>query len=546
MMFSCLNSHLYSYNKKSKLSLIIALRADYYASVLQYEELRPLLETQQKIIGTMSRTELRQTIERPAQLGGWQLQPGLVGALLQEVGKEPGALPLLSHALQETWARREGRMLTFAGYRDTGGIRNSIAQTADSVYANLSLEQQAIVRNIFLRLTALGEGTEDTRRRATLTELLSSNADKEAVLNVLDLLAHKRLVILNEETGHTHAEVSHEALIREWPTLRTWLNENRNGLRIHRQLTEAAKIWGAHEEDTSYLYRGTRLAQVKEWVVQPEISLNTLELRFLNASQTAESQETLERETQRKRELVAAQQLAEARNRQLVRAKLLAEAQQKELEKNQQLIVAENLRSKTIRRAFAGLIVLLILTAIAAAFGFEQSRIASFQAAEAKRQQQIALSQSVAAFSRVVWEQENDTELATLLAIEGFNLDQNDNNYARWLIDYNLRSYLTGQYFNNTLSGHSDWVRSVAFSPNGDLLVSGSEDQTIRVWDLHDPYTEPIVLSGQAGRVLSVAFSPDGHIIASGNANHTIHLWDLRDLIMTPLYYQVTQTGFYQ
>jgi hypothetical protein len=184
--------------------------------------------------------ELRQAIEGPAAKGNWTLQPGLVETMLQDVGREPGALPLLSHALQETWARRAGRTLTLAGYQAAGGVRRAIAQTADAVYASLTPEQQTMARNIFLRLTELGEGTEDTRRRVALAELLPEGEGETAVFDLLDLLARKAAGDAEQRDRPTHAEVAHEALIREWPALRGWLDENREGLRLHRQLTEAA------------------------------------------------------------------------------------------------------------------------------------------------------------------------------------------------------------------------------------------------------------------------------------------------------------------
>ena len=140
--------------------------------------------------------------------------------ILRDVGDEPGALPLLSHALLETWKRRAGHTLTLKGYADAGGVHGAIAHTAESIYQNLSPEEQAIARDIFLRLTELGEGTEDTRRRASFDELMSHTENTEEVRNVLNMLAEARLITLGEDT----AEVAHEALIREWPTLREWLN----------------------------------------------------------------------------------------------------------------------------------------------------------------------------------------------------------------------------------------------------------------------------------------------------------------------------------
>src|SRR5207253_10118162 len=134
-------------------------------------------------VGPMSSEELRRAIELPAQRGEWKLESGLVGLFLRDVGEEPGALPLLSHALLETWRRRRGRTLTLQAYAETGGVRGAIAQTAESLFhEHLSPAQRAIARRIFLRLTELGEGTQDTRRRARLTELVPSDSGGFEVL----------------------------------------------------------------------------------------------------------------------------------------------------------------------------------------------------------------------------------------------------------------------------------------------------------------------------------------------------------------------------
>ncbi len=221
-----------------------------------------MLENHQAYIEAMSREELRRAIEQPAEQGGWHFERGLVDIILDDVEGEPGALPLLSHALLETWQHRRGRQMTLESYVESGGVRRAIAKTAETVYRQqLDEEQQAIARDIFLRLTELGEGVQDTRRRASLDELVTRAEDATRVQQVLHTLADARLITTEKDS----AEVAHEALIREWPSLRDWLEEDREGLRLHRHLTEAAGEWLARGKDPADLYRGTRLAQVEEW-----------------------------------------------------------------------------------------------------------------------------------------------------------------------------------------------------------------------------------------------------------------------------------------
>ena len=169
---------LSSAQDKSRITtVVIALRADFYPHCAQYPLLRQAVAAEQEYIGQMTMEELRRAIEEPARRGGWEFEPGLVDVLLQDIGahrsQEPGALPLLSHALLATWERRQGRMFTLAGYYASGGVQGAIAESAESVFTDqLNQEQQNLAQDVFLRLTELGEGTEDTRRRAALNELV--------------------------------------------------------------------------------------------------------------------------------------------------------------------------------------------------------------------------------------------------------------------------------------------------------------------------------------------------------------------------------------
>jgi WD40 repeat protein/class 3 adenylate cyclase len=276
-------------------SVVIALRADFYGPCAVYPRLASALEDRQALVGPMSEEELRRAIERPAERTGLLLEPGLVEGILRDVVGEPGALPLLSHSLLETWKRRSGRMMTLIGYLQAGGVQGAIAKTAETVYrASLTPRQQALARNIFLRLTELGEGTEDTRRRVAIAELTPRADQRGDVDEVLRMLADARLVTIGDGT----VEVAHEALIRHWPTLRAWLNEDREGRLLHRRLTEAAQEWEATGRDAALLFRGTRLAGASDWALAHDAELNELEREFLSASREAELHEI---ETARRR-----------------------------------------------------------------------------------------------------------------------------------------------------------------------------------------------------------------------------------------------------
>jgi tetratricopeptide (TPR) repeat protein len=276
------------------ITILVTLRADYYAQLSLHDHLRELVSQNQEFIGAMNRDELTRAILLPAALGNWKVQEGLVDVMFDDLGNEPGALPLLSHALLETWKRRRGRVLTLSGYIASGGVHSAIAQTAETVFRQrLSPEQQPIARMIFIKLAEMGEGSLDTRRRATFTELLTRSMDATTIDVVLGILTDARLVTISMiEPGETRVvEVSHEALIREWPTLHNWLNENREGLILHRQLTEDTNDWLKLDRDPGALYRGIRLQQTLAWAKQNKDLISLSEQEFLDASQKVTGEE---------------------------------------------------------------------------------------------------------------------------------------------------------------------------------------------------------------------------------------------------------------
>ncbi|MEV6718146.1 hypothetical protein AB0M48_39580 [Lentzea sp. NPDC051208] len=248
--------------------VVIGVRADFYGHIGRHPELVEALEGAQFLVGPLTTDELRRAIVEPARHVGATVESALVTRLVADVAGQAAALPLVQHALVETWHRRRGMTLSLVGYEEAGGVEHAIARTAEAVYEQLTEEQQQTARRTFLRLIALGEGTEDTKRRANREDL-----DAE----VLDRLANARLVTLTEQ----HAELTHEALIRSWPRLRDWIAEDREKLRVHHRLTEAAAGW---DGDRDLLYKGARLAQTADL---DTTDLTEPERAFLAASQAA-------------------------------------------------------------------------------------------------------------------------------------------------------------------------------------------------------------------------------------------------------------------
>ena len=263
--------------------VVIGVRADLYGQLSTHAELARAVAGNQILLGAMSDAELERAVTEPARLAGLRLEPGLVDLVLRDVAGEPGALPLLSHALRATWERRDGRTLTVDGYRESGGVASAVARTADALVDSLPDEQRPLARNLFVRLTELGEGIEDSRRRVRIDELVPEGSSRDEIHALLDQLASARLVTLGEGT----AEVAHEVLVREWPTLRGWLDEDREGIRLHRRLGNAAGLWEAGGREASDLYRGARLSTALDWAEAHPGDLNATERSFLDESRRA-------------------------------------------------------------------------------------------------------------------------------------------------------------------------------------------------------------------------------------------------------------------
>ena len=262
---------------RSRCAVVIGVRADVYARLSGHAGLARAVAANQVLLGPMSADELARAITEPARLAGLRLEPGLVELVLRDVADEPGALPLLSHALRATWDRRDGRTLTVEGYRASGGVATAIARTADAVVDALPEEQRRLARGVFLRMTELGEGIEDTRRRVAIDELVPEHADPASVDELLQRLADARLVTLDAGT----AQVAHEALIREWPRLRQLA---RRGPRGHAR-APAAGAGRAPVGDAAVASRPTCIA-ARAWPRRPSsaVELNATERAFLDAS----------------------------------------------------------------------------------------------------------------------------------------------------------------------------------------------------------------------------------------------------------------------
>ena len=257
--------------------VVIALRADRMADVPALPVIAGLVEEGIFLLSGLSEAGLREAMERPAAQAGLHLEPGLVDLVQRDLEGEPGALPLLSHAMAQTWERREGRTLTVDGYRGSGGVRGAVAQSAEELYASLTATQQETLRGLMMRFVSAGPEGEPIVARVPNRELDAT--DERTV--VLDRLVGSRLVTADGSA----ATLAHEALVRAWPRLRGWLEDDVEGRRMLHHLRESTSSWLSMGRPESELYRGVRLARVLEWSSGARVELSGPERDFLEASQ---------------------------------------------------------------------------------------------------------------------------------------------------------------------------------------------------------------------------------------------------------------------
>ncbi|MBI5667889.1 MAG: protein kinase [Chloroflexi bacterium] len=491
-----------------RLRVIVTLRADFYDRPLLYPGFGELVRGATEVVLPLNRDELERAIVEPAERAQLQLERGLVPEIVADVGEQPGALPLLQYALTELFERRDGRWLTVRAYRDIGGIAGALAQRADDLYNRLDDAGQQTARQLFLRLVTLNDGAEDTRRRVRQDELLSLEGDAAVMQAVIERFGKYRLLTFDRDplTRAPTVEVAHEALIRQWPRLRGWLQDARDGLRTQRRLAAAAEEWHKANRDSSFLASGARLDQFEAWSKETDLALAELEADYLRASLDER----------------ARQQAAETARR----------AKEAALER----------RSRRFLGALAAVLAVATVVAfVLTVFALNQSRTAQENAATATVAQGEALLQADNAATAAAVAAANEasarslaltsgsqlalsggnTDLALALALEASRSEQPTPQTMRALAE---AAFAPGT--RQVFVGHNDRVTSVAYSPDGRTALSGSRDSTAILWNVA---TGEILhrLEGHSDWVWDVAFSPDGRLALTASADKTLVLWDV-------------------
>ena len=446
-----------------RLIVVISLRADFYADCAQHGNLSTLIGSNQVLVGPMRRDELRRAIELPARKSGLRVEPRLVSALVGDSAGEPGGLPLLSAALLELWQRRSNHTLRYSDYERSGGVQGAVARLAEAAYQRLGEAERRRARPLLLRLAGDDEeGGALVRRRVSLEELeLDRDPDSARALAVL---TESRLLTADEDT----VEVAHEALLREWPRLREWLEEDAEGRRLHQHLIGASQEWRGSGHDPAELYRGARLASALDWAAEHDPELNELEREFLDESGAAS-----EREAQRQRRT-----------------------------------------NRRLRALLAGVGVLLTAAVIAGVIARSERQSARGAAAAEAAQRLGAEALS-----------EERLDQALRLASAGAALDDSVATRSN-LLSTLLRSPATL----GVLRGDGDGFYALALSPDGRTLALGDQDGTTVLFDTET--RERIGDFQASGPVTGLAFDHRGRSLAIvalprvGGFSSSLHILD--------------------
>jgi WD40 repeat protein/DNA-binding SARP family transcriptional activator len=465
----------------SRVRVVVTLRADFYDRPLRYPRMGPLLGSTTEVLSPLTPEELERAIVRPAERSGLTVDTALVPQIAADVAEQPGALPLVQYALTELYDRRLDGRLTLEAYREIGGVGGALAASAEHLYATRSEDAREAVRQLFLRLVTLGEGTADTRRRVKLSELSALEVDASAMESAIDAYGRHRLLTFDRDpsTREPTVEVAHEALLGAWERLSGWIDRAREDMRMHRRLSNAASEWQSSSREPSFLLAGSRLDQFEAWGSGTSLALGLGERGYLTASITGREEERAKEQIRRDRERVFE------------------------------------------RRSVKRLRALVAVLAVAALLAASLTVIAGNESQQADRASRIATARELAAAS--VANLDEDAERSILLAIQaiettrdadGTVLPEAEEALHRAVVASRIVLSVPG------VGGALDW------SPGGVFVTEGPEDTG--VIDIRDATTGEGVLRfhGHDIDVNGVAFNADGSMLATTGDDGALKVWD--------------------
>jgi WD40 repeat protein/DNA-binding SARP family transcriptional activator len=472
-----------SIDPRSRVRVLVTLRADFYDRPLSYPRFGQLLGAGTEVVPPLTPDELEAAITSPARGVGVSLEPGLTAELIADVAHHVGALPLLQFALTELFERRRDGVLTLDAYREIGGVVGALSARAERLYRAADERGRSAAHQVFLRLVTLGEGRGDTRRRVTRSELARLDVEPAAVDAVIDAFGRHRILTFDREpsTREPTVEIAHEALLVAWSRLRGWIDDAREDLRLAARLERAAAEWQASGREASLLLRGAQLERFSGWRARTTLAIGESEAEFLAASvasgRQAEADEAARRDATRRLE----------------------------------------------RRALVRLRWLVAVLALAALVGSTSTLIAVRQRSAAVDAEGLASIRELAAASAA--NLDLDPQLSLLLAVRAAELSPSGAVPVE--VAQALHDAVAAD--REVLTLHDPSSVNVSYSPDGALLatggsIGGRSVDTVVLWDARTG-EKLRTLSGHHEDVSWVAFSPDGTRLASTAPDGTI-VWD--------------------
>ncbi|NET03135.1 MAG: hypothetical protein F6K16_00050 [Symploca sp. SIO2B6] len=516
------------------LKIVATMRADFLDRLdsAPANHLAKVTQKHRPLITQMHPDELRQAIEQPAAHNGVVYEAGLVKTIIKDVQGQAGYLPLLQYTLNRLWeteqhtpAFQQERMLYTHTYLQLGGVRGTLQRHVDNIYGQLQQEGKHLVtQRIFLKLVGIEKNAESgtewkpVRRRANQSEF---NDLQEKT--VLAQLVDQKLIVSNRDvfsqSQESTFEIAHEILLTSWTTLNSWIKENRQGIALRSRLNEDVKLWQAKRADND-LWSGSKLEQVLELLE------NTTFNQVLGGFSPAANEFIKASLGKRDRELRFYRNVSIGAIAALIcitGSLFVAGFQWKAADRGQFLAPLTSSKAlfdinptslDTLRAS------LKAATQLQQSFWFKNNPKLRAQAMEMLAQAVYAVREQ----NRL----EGHTGYINSVSFspdgEMIGTASYDKTAKLWSAD--------GKYL-QTLEGHKEQVTDISFSRDGQTIATASRDDTVILWNREGKNLQ--ILEGHKGNVWSVHFSPDGHKIATASGDQTVKLWDLKGKLLNTL-----------